>query len=416
MATHIGMNMPISAPSMNVAALLSTTNASDGVNVGNGAESHKPVVGHTILELQIRALHKAGCTFFIIEVDQVSHALLELVDGFRREGVSIEFARSIKDLQALVEPEMRLYLLAEDHFLSEKFVIELTTSDGAFIATFDSREENAGFERIDLNTRWSGFASIEAKRIFSMSDLPDDWSIISSLLRHAIQEKVPFLPLQQIVVQKMDIVHVSNSVIADALNIQILRNRADSILGWTERLIYAPIARWLAPHIWKSDGYRVGSKFSGISFAIICFTMVMLDWQDLALWTALLAVFCNHLNIIAMGEDRNRNASSALVVFFWLFLCAAGLAMAYSASDYRSDLVLFMAISIGLALLARKLELPAWTKSVTHSPSLFVFGLIMAQTLSAFSIGLRVLAISQLLLLIAGRYIFESKVVKLNHA
>lgn len=414
MTAHIGITMSISAHPMNVAALLSTANASDGVNVKNDIQIYQPVMGCSVLELQIRALKKTGCTFFIIEVDQVSGTLLELVDGFRLQGITIEFVRSIKDLQALIDPEMLLYVQAEDHFLSEKMVNELTDNNSAFIATLDSRDENADFERIDLNTRWAGFASIEARRIFSISDLPADWSIISSLLRHALQEKVRFSQVQQLSAQKMDVVHITGPTKADALNSQILKNRSEDIIGWAERRAYAPIGRWLVPFIWKSESYRLGTKFSGMLLSIVCLALAILDWPVVALWTALLAVFFCHLNMMVTGDDRARKEQKMLDIMFWLSLSGAGFAISHHAKDFGSDPILLMAISIGLAILARKLDLPTWVETLLYSPTLFVLALILAETLSTFSIGLRVIAVLQLSLLIAGRYISESKAIKLN--
>jgi membrane protein implicated in regulation of membrane protease activity len=83
--------------------------------------------------------------------------------------------------------------------------------------------------------------------------------------------------------------------------------------------------------------------------------------------------------------------------------------VAYSLSNYGSDPISFMALMIGLAILARSLILPDWVKAWLLSPSLIVICLILAVLMSVFSTGIKVLVLAQLLLLIAGRYLSERK-------
>ncbi|WP_373475378.1 hypothetical protein [Sphingorhabdus sp.] len=404
--------MPVTFHQDNLVALLSAADATAEQSSTHNTVEPIRVAGNCLLEIQLMALRRAGCSFFIIEVDNVSGALLAMVDRFRREGLSLEFARNINDLRELVRPGMRLIIQAEDHFYSDELIADLMAHKTAFLAAIDSREENADFERIDLNTRWAGFAAMNAEVIFKMKELPDDWNLVSSLLRQAVQEKLEFLMVPQVHLQNRAIAKINSKAKAHELNNLILNFRSKVSSGWVERTFYAPFAKLLALRIWSNDNFLSLSSFSGIILSLVCLALAFFDLPILALFGALGCLFCNYLDFVVQGNDfdlKNRTWPDRI---FWLILCTSGLVVSYSLSYYSSDTISFMAVVIGLAILARSLTLPHWVKALLLSPSLIVICLILAALMSVFSIGIKAVVLAQLLLLIAGRHLSERKHVK----
>lgn len=401
--------MPVLFHQDNLVALLSAADATAEQSSTLNTSEPIRVAGSSLLEIQLMALRRAGCSFFIIEVDHVSGALLAMVDRFRRDGLSLEFARNTNDLRELVQPGMRLIIQAEDHFYSDEIIADLMAHKTAFLATIDSREENTDFERIDLNTRWAGFASVNAEVIFKMKELPDDWSLVSSLLRQAVQEKSEFLMLPQVHLQNKAIAKIDNKAKASELNNHILNLRTKKSSGWIERVFYAPLAKFLAPKIWSNPSLSSLSRYSGFIFALICLASAFWDLPILALCSALIGLFCKYLDSVVQGNDFDPKNGIWPDGIFWLILCTSGLVVAYSLSNYGSDPISFMAVMIGLAILGRNLTLPDWCKAWILSPSLIVICLILAVLMSVFSTGIKVLVLAQLLVLIAGRHLSERK-------
>ena len=404
--------MPNSGHQANSVALLSIANVNAHVSDEKPGRDAIQVAGQSVLELQLKAIRNAGCSFFIIEVDNVSGPLLALVDRLRQDGVSIEFARTPNDLRSLVQDGMKLFILAEDHFYSDALMSQLMSQDISFIATLDSRDENSDFERIDLNTRWAGFASLEANVVQTISDLPDDWSLMSSLLRHAIQKKVAFLPIMQANLQNMDIAILGDLHKAERLSQHIIKSRAEITKGWVERFLFAPIAGLLAPKIWKKHRLLSPLRFFGSTCAAVSVGFALFDMTIWALFASLFALFFNYLNIIVRGAEQVWKTDSGFDRLFWLIICISGFAVAHSHSNDGSDPIIFTAMIMGLAVLAQRLSLPRWIETILFSPSLIAIFLIFFALTSAFLMGIKFLMLAQLALLIGGQYLSDRKHVK----
>ena len=157
------------SPQPELVALLSAAGVADGVDMG----ALLGVAGASLIAWQISSLQKCGIETFLIEVDSIPGELLNLADNVRGRGARVEFVRSAKDLQNFLKPTAKLIVLAEAHYFSAPLLAELTQNASPFIATIDGRDENVAFERIDLNTRWAGFALLDAATAGSLMELPE---------------------------------------------------------------------------------------------------------------------------------------------------------------------------------------------------------------------------------------------------
>jgi hypothetical protein len=386
-------------------ALLSAASLADiGSATGQG-RALQPIAGQSLLACQMQALQRAGVSSFLIEVDTIPGELLNLADDVRNRGVRVEFVRSAKDMQALVKPEHMLVVQAEAHYFSSAIVGELVSKSAPFVATIDGRDENASFERIDLNTRWAGFAVINGAMARSMAELPDGWSIASSLLRTAVQGNVRLEPLAQAAVQSGAIMPVSGEADADRIVAQMLSDRSRRPDGLIERHLFAPAAKMLAPTIWLAPQGEAIVGVSRMVFAGGSAGLAMLGWSVAAATSALLAVFLNTVFevISGVGEDKSRDRWQGKLL--WAAVVLAALAIAWTHSDYGSDPVAFVLMSTGLSLLAHKITLPRWCAGLLKSPALLVSAMLVATTAYAVASGVKLVALAQLGLIIGALYL-----------
>jgi len=403
-------------PNPEVVALLSAASiAEPGMPDGNDGALQQ-IAGQSLLGCQMRALQAAGVSSFLIEVDNVPGELLNLADNIRQSGAKVEFVRSVSDLRSFLKPQGRLVIQAEAHYFSTSTVSTLMQQAGAFVATVDGRDENAAFERIDLNTRWAGFAVLDAPVALSMVELPVGWSIASSLLRHAIQHNVRLYPIAQAELQRGQIVRVSSPLDADKIVAQMLGDRADRSNGFIERHLFGKIAKRIAPIIWASSH---GTSVTGISRHVLASASLgfaALDWVMASATAALCAIFLHVVYgvVQAVNEDKLENGWQNNV--FWALLIASLFTAAWTNALYGFDTVAFAAIMTGLTLVARRISLPNWASWVLQSPALLSVAILLAAILSVFPLGVTVIALIQLATLIAALYLPDKTGKNRNHA
>lgn len=360
--------------------------------------------GQPLLSCQIEILRQSGIATFLIEVDSVTGGLLAIADRFRADGLRVEFIRSATDLESFLQDDKCLVVQAEGHYFSQSMVAELLHQSPPFIATIDSRDENAAFERIDLNTRWSGIAVITAETARMMTALPDGWSICSSLLRQAIQRRTRFVPVAQGQLQSGEIVRVETQHDAAVVLLRTLKRHTDRPHGLIEKYIFGPIAVAIVPWIWSMTWGASAVGALRISLAVASIGLAASSWHMLAAVAALLAIFANTMlgAVHAFSDNAARiNKGDAL---FWTILIIAALFGAWTSADYGADTVSFVAISIGLALTARKLILPNWCKSILSSPALLNIILLLFFGLFDFATAAKIVALSQLAAMMMGLY------------
>lgn len=385
-------------------ALLSAASVADGGSAAEQGRALQHIAGQSLLACQMKALQHAGVSTFLIEVDTIPGELLNLADDFRNRGVRVEFVRSAKDMQALVKPEHILVVQAEAHYFSPAIVGELVSKSPPFVATVDGRDENASFERIDLNTRWAGLAIIDGAMARSMAELPDGWSIASSMLRTAVQADVRFEAVAQASVESGAIMPVSGQADADQIVTQMLSERSRRPRGFIERYFFAPTAQIMAPTIWRTPHGELAVGISRMVLAVGSVGLAMLDWGVAAATLALLAVFLHTVFEVISGVGEDKSSDRWQRKTLWAAIVFSALAIAWTHADYGSDPLAFVLISTGLSLLSHKVALPRWSAGLLKSPALLVSTMLVATMASAIVSGVKLIALTQLGLIIAALY------------
>lgn len=394
-------NLP---PQTEIVALLSATGLSDGGQAAAGTGALQNIAGMSLIEWQINILRKCGVKAFLIEVDSVVGELLNVADTFRNGGDRVEFVRSAKDLSSFLTTDAKLAIIAEAHYFSAPLAADLMLSKSPFIATIDGRDDNAAFERIDLNTRWAGFALIEAATARSLMELPEGWSVASSLLRHAIQHGVKFLPVAQGKLQRNDVARISSPADAEALVGHILDQRVSNQNGFVERRIFGPAAKRVARYIWASRNGALAINIARFVGAVGSLGSAFMGWSIAAAATALLAICLNTLLGVVSGASTGKPNDSQNL-FFWSMLAASALATAWANTDYGPDAAAFMLISLSLMAVAYRTKLPHWSATLLQSPGILAAAILIAAGLSAVALGTKIVSLAQLGLLIAGLYL-----------
>lgn len=370
---------------------------------GSGALQH--IAGQSLLGYQISALYHLGIPTFLIEVDTIPGELLNLADSFRYLGARVEFVRTAKDIQAFLKPGQKIVIQAEAHYFSASMVGEMVSATAPFIATVDGREENAAFERIDLNTRWAGFALIDASIARSMIELPEGWSMASSLLRLAIQHDVRFEVVGQTSLQSGDISKVSGQADADRIVTQMLADRSGKAEGFIEKHVFGQLAKMFAPAIWRTRHWAATVNAVRVCCAVGAVGLAMVGWSTTAAALAMLSVFVHSAWDVLSGFGVTKSESQWQRPLFWSAISASALIIGWTNANYGNAAPVFIMISAGLALIAQKIPLPRWASGLLKSPALLVFAMLAANAFSAIALGAKIIALAQLGLLIAALYL-----------
>lgn len=395
MPPHPQSPKPVSIALLSAASF---TQHSDNAGVALATAGGQPLLAH-----QISVLRHVGIDTFLIEVDTVPGALLALAGNVRKQGCSVEFIRSVEDLQKEIRASDQLLVQAEGLVASREFLKSVLVGRDAFIATVDGRDENEPFERMDLNTRWAGLAVLKAASVASLEPLPDGWNISSSLLRRAMQDRVPNRRVKQSNIQHGFLRKISSSEDAEQLTSQILLNRRHLEYGIIESRIFGPIATKLSPLIWRSprgdavlDGLMV---FTGSASLVLA----AFDFLVASIGSALFAIFLRSVQSISRETDLDHGIARWAAPVMWTMLAIATLIAGPTSAYQPFDGVFAAAMVIGLTLLARQLRLPAWAQKVLMSPALVVTCLLGLTSVTGFASALNIVALAQLGMLIIAK-------------
>lgn len=380
-------------------ALLSVAcDGGDGRTPAGTARSD--LAGGSLIEYQISTLARAGIRKFLIEVENVDGSLIALADRCRSRDQTVDFVRNGADIQRYMDAGDRIWVQSGLLYVQLGLVETLLKTTENFIATVDGRDENTAFERIDINTRWAGVSVVGPEAIAMLRDLPDDWSIISSLLRQTVLAKVPFRPLSQQHVNNGTLTVLTGAQDFSELNRQILRRRVASRAGFVEAQLFGPILARLVPVIWQSPAAVTVTTFASPVLALIALALGVGDFAIAASTAAFLAIAANTLRLAVTDDADGGEHIQNLSVITWTLIILAMFSAAYMATSYQHN-GLFAAFSVAaLAYLTQKMALPGWAKQLLHSPAAIALLAIAGSALLGITAALQWIMVLQLCTLI----------------
>lgn len=379
-------------------ALLSATTA-DREAKGGGAALLQ-VAGHPLLLHQMQQLIAVGIRKFLIEVDAVSGAVVAVADMMKKRGIQVEFIRSPMDLQDRLGAGELLFVMAEGVVANDDLIAEMAARPSAYIVTLDGRRENEIFERIDLNSFWSGVALFDRRTVNGIAALPAGWSIASSLLRQALQDAVIHRSLGQELITSKLFRRVTMQDDADALTRELLMRRAHDADGFIEAHLFGPVAAKLTPLFWNAPGARRMLN-GGLLFVAAASAGLAAAGFALASVAAMLAaLFLMKLQGLLHDGERPGIPARAGIGAVWGTMGGALLLISWDFG--RGGIGALFAPMVMLALLfyAAKSALSSMQKASIASPALAALLLLIAAMFGAWSLGICAIVMAQLLVLL----------------
>jgi hypothetical protein len=404
---HIGNMLSVRNPIFPTIALLSVAGGD-----GNGRDAaNDPVrldlAGLSLIEYQISTLARAGIQEFLIEVENIDGVLIALADRCRTRKLTVNFVRTGADILRYMNADDHIWVQSGQLYVQLGLIETLLKSSDNFIATIDGRDENHAFERMDINTRWAGVSVVGYDAIVMLRDLPEDWSIISSLLRQAMLAKVPFRPLSQQHVQNGTLTVLTGAQDFSELNRQILRRRVASRAGYVESKLFGPILARIVPFIWQSPKAVTATKFASAVLALAAVTLGLVNLATAACVAAFLSVATNALRLAVTDDADGSDHVQSLSVVTWALIILAMFGSAYVATSY-DDNGLFAAFAVSsLAYLTHKMALAGWAKGLLHSPAALALLAIIGTATVGITAALQwimVLQLSALIIASMNRY------------
>lgn len=373
-----------------------------GQDAATGA-GRSDLAGVSLIEYQITTLARAGIRRFLIEVENIDGVLIALADRCASRKLTVDFVRTGGDILRHINADDRIWVQSGQLYVQLGLVETLLKSTENFIATIDGRDENRAFERIDINTRWAGVSVVGYEAIAMLRDLPEDWSIISSLLRQALLAKVPFRPLSQQHVHNGTLTVLTGAQDFSELNRQILRRRVASRAGYVEAKLFGPILARLVPLIWQSPTAVTATKFAAPVIALAALALGLGNLATAATVAAFLSIAANALRLAVTDDADGSDHIQSLSVVTWTLIILAMFGSAYVATSY-DDNGLFAAFAVAsLAYLTHKMAMPGWAKQVLHSPAaLALLAIIGAATVGITNILQWIMVLQLSVLMIAG--------------
>ena len=371
-------------------------------DAANGA-GRSDLAGVSLIEYQITTLARAGIQRFLIEVENIDGVLIALADRCASRKLTIDFVRMGGDILRHINADDRIWVQSGQLYVQLGLVETLLKSTENFIATIDGRDENRAFERIDINTRWAGVSVVGYEAIAMLRDLPEDWSIISSLLRQALLAKVPFRPLSQQHVHNGTLTVLTGAQDFSELNRQILRRRVASRAGYVEAKLFGPILARLVPLIWQSPTAVTATKFAAPVIALAALALGLGNLVTAATVAAFLSIAANALRLAVTDDADGSDHIQSLSVVTWTLIILAMFGSAYVAESY-DDNGLFAAFAVAsLAYLTHRMVMPGWAKQVLHSPAaLALLAIIGAATVGITNILQWIMILQLSVLMIAS--------------
>lgn len=359
----------------------------------------------SILELQIEQLKRSGIRRFLVEVDNVSGGLLALADKSRTQGLSFEFVRSAGDARTNMQSEEMLVVLAEALFVAPDLLDQILRHSGSFVATVDGRDDNSMFERIDLNTRWAGIARVDANTVGAIADLPDGWSVASSLLRQALQHDVAFNPLPQQALQDGKLRIVRSVAEMRDLDRQILQDRASHVDGLIEGKLLGPLSVRIA-QVFKVTSSA--ARFVNIATLLLSALAVILGangWIITAIIAGSVTIGLSVYGEVVAGQSESGSLPKLTKWGASTLLIVAALLTTRADTSYSGDGMFAAATVSGLAMLASKSVWPRWAENLLKSPALIVLLALAFTPIAGFAHAMQLIALAQLATMIVARFV-----------
>jgi hypothetical protein len=379
---------------------LSNTAAEPGSPESSIGAALLPLAGIPFVEFQINQLAKHDVRHVLLEIDSLPGALVAMADRVRQRGVVVEFIRSPSELRGRIEPGRLLFILSDGVYTDDGLLSEIVAQESPFIATLDGRDENSIFERIDLNSFWSGIAMLDANSVEAIASLPDEWSISSSLLRRALQDSVVHRPLKQDLIVSNQLSKIKTAADTDQLTKSILLAKSVQVDGVIEKFVFAPLAARFANSILRTSSRASAVDILGGLSIMTALGCAIAGFPTLAAIVAFDAIFAMQIRELLRQPGTKEQAVDLIKAASWAILAASFFAVFWNWSGPPSTKLFVATIVIGQLVLAFRVAKPGWSRLFLCSPALLAVILGLFAISGLLLTGFMLIAVGQLFALI----------------
>ena len=151
-----------------------------------------PLAGQTLIEYQLRSLHRIGAAPLLVLVERVPSALDDAFERLRGEGIQVTPVGDGSEAASRLEAGDELLLLADGILPDIADLDGLMDHEGRAVVTVPDDEDHQDYERLDSERRWAGLARMDAGMLGSTAAIVGDWDLVSTLLRRTVQAGVDF--------------------------------------------------------------------------------------------------------------------------------------------------------------------------------------------------------------------------------
>ena len=162
---------------------------------GGGLRALLPLAGRTLVEYQARCASAAGAAPIVVLVERIPSALNDAFERLRGEGIAVLPVSDAAEGASRFEPGSLIFLIGDGVAPPAELLAHLAEAGEPAIATVPDDEPHGEFERIDAHSRWAGVALVDGRMLASTAAILGDWDLQSTLLRRALQDGAPLMPV-----------------------------------------------------------------------------------------------------------------------------------------------------------------------------------------------------------------------------
>ncbi len=261
---------------MALAALIAAVREAED---GSGLIGTLPVAGRTLIERQARLAARVGASHVVLLVERLPAGLTGAIDRLRRDGITIDVARSANDAADRFHPDERVLVFADGAVAGNSAIDRLVTGPAPALLTIGESGPMGPFERIDAGARWAGLALVSGDMLRKTVAMLGDWDLHSTLLRRAVGSSA----------RRVDI--ADGVGLGEAFPAMLVRSRGGAQAateasfavdregeGWPARLIYGPLARTLAGVILDRPLESRWLRWGGIGASLLAVPALWRGW------------------------------------------------------------------------------------------------------------------------------------------
>lgn len=173
---------------MRIALLSAQYRGSDGELVAGYT-----LAGRSLLEWQTDLAIHLGCERIMCLADFASPEILQAQQFAERRKLEFHAVKGALQLTALIANGHEIVLIQDGLWLNKQHWLEELGSGQTIASLAHAAGDNLarGFERIDRERLWAGFAIIPSRLVGKLADFPADSDCMSMLLRLALQARIP---------------------------------------------------------------------------------------------------------------------------------------------------------------------------------------------------------------------------------